>query len=58
MFLPLTRQATDYTCGASALQSVLRYYGDEWMETELANILKSDSNEGTRYNNISKFSKF
>jgi len=57
LFLPLTRQATDYTCGASALQSVLRYYGDEYMETELANILKSDPNEGTGYNNIATFSR-
>lgn len=57
MFLPITRQATDYTCGASALQSVMRYYGDEYMETELANILKSDPNEGTTYNNIVNYSR-
>jgi predicted double-glycine peptidase len=57
MFLPITRQATDYTCGASALQSVLRYYGDEYMENELAVILKSDPNEGTPYNNIINFTR-
>jgi predicted double-glycine peptidase len=57
MFLPVTRQATDYTCGASALQSVMRYYGDEYMEKELADTLKSDPNEGTGYHNIADFSQ-
>ena len=50
--LPLCRQATDYTCGAAALQSILYYYGDEWGEASLAEQLKSDPERGTNYRNI------
>lgn len=57
LFVPLTRQGTDYTCGVGALQSVMMYYGDEYREDELASALKSDPNEGTPYNNIASFSK-
>jgi len=37
--LPHTRQATNYTCGAAALQSVLAYYGDEFREDALAKVI-------------------
>jgi predicted double-glycine peptidase len=57
IFVPLTRQATDYTCGVGVLQSVLMYYGDEYREDELAKALKSDPNEGTGYHNIAEYSK-
>ncbi|MFN8673134.1 MAG: C39 family peptidase [Candidatus Sericytochromatia bacterium] len=57
MFLPLARQSTDYTCGVGSLQSIMMYYGDEYMEGELAKSLKSDPNEGTAYANIKKFSE-
>ena len=33
--VPLTRQATDYTCGVAALQSILYYYGQEFLEDDL-----------------------
>ena len=50
--LPLCRQATDYTCGAAALQSILYYYGDEWGEASLAEALNSNPDYGTNYHDI------
>jgi predicted double-glycine peptidase len=55
--LPLCRQATDYTCGAAALQSIFYYYGDEWDESSLAAELQSDPETGTNYRNIIKVSE-
>lgn len=55
--VPLTRQATDYTCGAAALQSVLGYYGENIREQALAKELRSDSVNGTKYENIAAFAK-
>lgn len=55
--LPLTRQATCYTCGVSALQSVLAYYGEEIREDELAKSLKANYRDGTAYKNIAHFSE-
>lgn len=50
--VPLTRQATNYTCGVAALQSFLYYYGTEIREDEMAADLKSDPEVGTPYQNI------
>lgn len=55
--VPLTRQATNYTCGVAALQSLLYYYGDEYRQDVLAGILQTDSIGGTRYMNIVNFCK-
>ncbi len=44
--VPDVRQATDYTCSASALQAVLAYYGIEKREDELAKELEVDPEEG------------
>lgn len=44
--VPLTRQATDHTCGVAALQSVLAYYGDETREDLLAGALGT-TDDGT-----------
>lgn len=55
--IPLTRQATCYTCGASALQSVLAFYGQEFSEEELAKKLKSNYQEGTAYKQIAAFAE-
>ena len=55
--LPLTRQATNYTCGVAALQSVLAYYGEEYSEIPLSKILKSNSTIGTAYKQIARFSE-
>ena len=36
-----TRQATEYSCGASALQAVLSYWGRDVDETELMQLLRA-----------------
>jgi len=45
--LSRTRQGTEYTCGPSALQAVLRYWGREVEESRLAKLLKTTSAVGT-----------
>ena len=55
--VPMTRQATNYTCGVSALQSLFAYYGDEYREDVLARELKADKRTGTRYKRIAKLAK-
>jgi predicted double-glycine peptidase len=50
--VPLTRQATDYTCGTAALQSMLGFHGEDFNESELAKLLKTNEQEGTDYNEI------
>lgn len=44
--IPDVRQATDYTCSASALQAVLAYYGIEKREDELAKELGATPEDG------------
>jgi len=56
MRLPLTRQATNYTCGVAALQSVLAYYGVSIREDNLAKELKT-TNDGTSKENIILFAR-
>ncbi len=55
--IPMTRQATDYTCGVAALQSVLGYFGDEFREGALSKRLKCDPQEGTDYQQMVSFAK-
>ncbi len=42
--VPDTRQSVDYSCGASALQAVLMYYGEEYMESSLMEMLGTTNN--------------
>jgi predicted double-glycine peptidase len=55
--VPLTRQATSYTCGVAALQSVLSYYGDDYNERDLEKELRSDPKEGTSYQSMLTFAR-
>jgi predicted double-glycine peptidase len=55
--VPLTRQATDYTCGAAAVQSVIGYYGDNVREEALARELRTNSVRGTAYQQILAYAK-
>lgn len=50
--VPLTRQATGYTCGVAALQAVLAYYGIAVREDRLAAALQADPEQGTNYHNM------
>jgi predicted double-glycine peptidase len=45
--LKQTRQTTEYSCGACALQSVLSYWGKEIDEAELMKLLGTTPDEGT-----------
>ena len=45
--LSRTRQSTDYTCGPSALQAVLSYWGRDVEERDLATLLRTTSEVGT-----------
>src|SRR5262249_2865446 len=45
--LTRTRQATEYSCGASALQAVLAYWGKDVDEDELMRRLRTTSEVGT-----------
>lgn len=45
--LKQTRQTTEYSCGASALQAVLHYWGKDVDEAELMQLLGTTPEEGT-----------
>src|SRR5262245_28361385 len=45
--LTRTRQVTEYSCGACALQAMLSYWGKDADETELMKLLHTTSEEGT-----------
>jgi predicted double-glycine peptidase len=45
--LKRTQQATEYSCGASALQSVLSYWGTDVDEHELMKLMGTTEQEGT-----------
>jgi len=55
--VPMTRRATDYTCGVAALQSILYYYGKEFREDRLAEKLQADPRRGTQYPKILEFAR-
>jgi uncharacterized protein len=52
---PNTRQSFDYSCGPGAVQAVMAYYGEDFRESDLINLLKTDKNEGTYVKEIVKF---
>ena len=54
--VPLCRQATSYTCGVAALQSVLCYYGIETQEDQLSLSLHTNSVTGTDFRDILRVS--
>ena len=45
--LSRSRQSTEYTCGPSALQAVLRYWGKDVQEDEIARLAATTSEVGT-----------
>jgi hypothetical protein len=50
--LKRTRQITEYSCGASALQSVLSYWGKEVDERDLMKLMGTTEEEGTYPENM------
>jgi len=55
--VPLTYQATSFSCGAAALQSVLYYYGLAVRERKMAERLHTNPEIGTEYKNIIKVAR-
>ncbi len=47
-----TRQSTEYSCGAAALQAVLRYWGKDLEEPELIQLLHTSPETGTYVGDI------
>jgi uncharacterized protein len=52
---PNPRQSYDYSCGPGAVQAVMAYYGEDYRESQLIELLKTDKNEGTYVKDIVKF---
>lgn len=52
--LKRTRQTTEYSCGPSALQSVLSYWGKEVDEAELMKLLHTTAEAGTYPDDIAR----
>lgn len=55
--VPMTRQNNDYTCGVTALQSILGYYGFDKRLDELSAGVKPNPEDGTNYLNIANYAK-
>jgi len=54
---PAERQTHSWDCGASALQSILIYYGYDIREEEIIKLLKTNGRTGTSIKNIKKVAK-
>ena len=50
--VPLTRQSADYTCGITAVQSLIGYYGIDKRQDQLITAMQPDPDKGTDYRNI------
>ena len=55
--LTSTRQSTEYSCGASALQAVLSYWGKDVEEHELMQRLNTSSETGTYVGDIARVAR-
>jgi predicted double-glycine peptidase len=49
---PNTRQVYDYSCGSGAVQAVMAYYGKDFRESQLIDLLKTDKSNGTLVKDI------
>lgn len=57
--LPLVdvRQSTSYSCGAGAMQAVMMYYGDEYMEGDLIQEMGTSPEAGTTPTAMANFAR-
>jgi uncharacterized protein len=55
--VPSVRQSKNYTCGPSALKSVLSFFGHEVTEKELADDMNTNEKDGTANDNIVRVAK-
>ena len=51
---PNTRQTFEYSCGSGAVQAVMAYYGKDFRESQLIDLLKTDKTNGTLVRDIVK----
>jgi len=52
---PNPRQSYEYSCGPGAVQAVLAYYGRDFRESQLIDLLRTDKDDGTLIRDIVKF---
>jgi predicted double-glycine peptidase len=52
---PSTRQSYEFSCGPGAVQAVMAYYGKDFRESQLIELLKTDKDDGTYVKDIVKF---
>jgi predicted double-glycine peptidase len=52
---PTTRQSFDYSCGPGAVQAIMAYYGKDFRESELIDLLQTDNDDGTMVKDIVSF---
>lgn len=52
---PNPRQSYDYSCGPGVVQAVMAYYGEDFRESQLIGLLKTDKNDGTYVKDIVRF---
>ncbi len=55
--VPYFKQDTDYTCGPTALQMVLAFYGIRISEEKLAKLLETNEDVGTRHKAMIDFAR-
>jgi uncharacterized protein len=53
--VPNLRQTHEYSCGPGAVQAVLAYYGEDFRESELIDLMKTSKDQGTYSKDIVKF---
>ncbi len=56
--VPNLRQAHEYSCGPGAVQAVLAYYGVDFRESQLINLMKTSKDNGTYIKDIVGFLHF
>ena len=52
-----TRQSTEYSCGAAALQAVLHYWGKDFDEQQLMQLLHTSPETGTYVGDIARVAR-
>jgi len=52
---PITRQSFSYSCGPDVVERTMEFYGEDFRESDLIKILKTNDEDGTYVKNIVKF---
>jgi len=55
--VPMVYQPNIYSCGCAAVQSIMKFYGKEFLYEDLEKKLKTDPKKGTAINDIIKFAE-